>query len=391
MTQANEKINFFKIVRMPIFLALIGVSGVLLSFFKSLYPRWESGPHYINLIGIVLLTMAVALFSYNLLFSLLKFYENKYSNNRLGYSLLKTIRKALPILFTLMLIKTFIGFISVPFFYLQIFYSVLNIALILSVGWVAMQFLSALEYSAYQYSLNHPGEYQIRAREVYTKIHILKNIGNMVIMVLVIAAILMTFSSVKNIGVSILASAGFITALIGLAAQKTTSSMFASLQLALNQVIKIGDYVVVKDIKGVIEEITFTYVSLISGDHRIILPISTFLDQPFENWSRTSNIVGSLKLEFADNFSLEALRAEIDLILNQSEFWDKKIKTVVVSDWRWKDKNRIVELTIAISADDTNKIDALKNEIREKLLVATQTYSVLDPVPEKRASINSSA
>jgi len=172
-------------------------------------------------------------------------------------------------------------------FYLLLANNVLDILIICSVGWIAIQIFYTFEAILYQHMMSLSRHEHIRAKALYTKMHIIRNITTVVIVIITIAAVLMSFSSVRNIGISLLASAGFLTAIIGLSAQKTLFSLFSGLQIALSQEIKIGDIVVIENASGIIEEITFTYVTLKLGDRRrLVVPIHYFVDKPFENWSR---------------------------------------------------------------------------------------------------------
>jgi small-conductance mechanosensitive channel len=171
---------------------------------------------------------------------------------------------------------------------------------------------------------------------------------------------------VRNIGISLLASAGFLTAMIGIAAQKTLFSLFSGIQIAFSQIIKIGDLVLVNNESGIIEEITFTFVTLKLGDRRrLIIPISQFVEKPFENWSRDEEGIRSSLLFYVDyRMPIEPLRDELDRILTTSEFWDKNAKKLQVANL----KERSVELRIQVSAKNADDLSDLKADVREKML-----------------------
>ncbi|MHB1221408.1 MAG: mechanosensitive ion channel family protein, partial [Gammaproteobacteria bacterium] len=200
----------------------------------------------------------------------------------------------------------------------------------------------------------------------YTKTHILRNIGTAVIIFITMAAILMSFSSFRNIGISLLASAGFLTAIIGLSAQKTLFSLSSGLQIALAQPIRLGDTVVIDKDSGVIEEITLTYVTMRMGDRkRLIVPISYFIEKPFENWSHDAkSLRSSLIFNVGFKLPISILRTEFERIVENSPAWDGEVKKLQVADLNEKN----VEIRIQISAQNADNLSDLRSEIREKIL-----------------------
>jgi small-conductance mechanosensitive channel len=118
--------------------------------------------------------------------------------------------------------------------------NLIHTAIIIAIGWMAIQIVDTIEAVIYQQFISNDHKKIHEMNALYTKTRIIKNIATVVIALLTLAAILMSFSSVRNIGVSILASAGFLTAIIGLAMQKTLSSLFSGIQIAISQPIRIG-------------------------------------------------------------------------------------------------------------------------------------------------------
>lgn len=209
-----------------------------------------------------------------------------------------------------------------------------------------------------------------RARAVYTQVTVLKKIATSVVAVFAIASMLMVFQSVRQFGTAILASAGIAGIILGFAAQKTIATLLAGFQIALTQPIRIDDVVIVENEWGRIEEITLTYVVVRIWDlRRLVLPITYFIETPFQNWTRTSaDILGTVYLHVDYSVPLDALREELTRILKASEHWDGKVNVLQVTDA----KDRTLELRALASARDAGTAWNLRCEVREKLITFIQ-------------------
>lgn len=237
--------------------------------------------------------------------------------------------------------------------------------LIASSGWLLIKVVyMARELILNQYDFD--ARDNLSARKVYTQIGVISNIITAGIIILTVSFMLMTFSAVRQIGVSILASAGIFGVVLGFAAQKTLGNVIAGIQIAIAQPIRLDDACVVENEWGWIEEITLTYVVLRIWDkRRLILPISYFVEKPFQNWTRTSaDIIGSVFIYVDYTVPVEEVRRELDRILEQSRYWDKKAKVLQVTDAT----DRSVELRALMSAADSPTAWNLRCEVREKLL-----------------------
>ena len=144
---------------------------------------------------------------------------------------------------------------------------------------------------------------------------------------------------------------------IGLAAQKSISSLLAGIQLSITQPIRIGDQVVVENEFGTVEEITLTYVVVkVWDERRMVIPISQFLDKPFQNWSKGgSSMLGVVRLMVDFTTDMDALRAELQRILNNEakELWDGKVSTLVVEDVL----DRTMQVRVLVSANPSVLFD----------------------------------
>jgi small-conductance mechanosensitive channel len=167
-------------------------------------------------------------------------------------------------------------------------------------------------------------EDNLLARKHVTQSRILERIGRILIVIVTLAAALMTFESVRQYGVSLLASAGVASLVLGLALQPMLKNLIAGVQLAMTQPIRIDDALLVENEMGHVEEITSSYVVLRLWDwRRLIVPLSYFIEQPFQNWTReNSALIGSVFLYVDFTVKVEELRAKFEEIVRGSKLWD---------------------------------------------------------------------
>lgn len=181
-----------------------------------------------------------------------------------------------------------------------------------------------------RYDLN--AENNFKARRMHTKLEVIHRIVSALIIILGVGATLMMFEEMRGLGLSLLASAGLTGVVIGFSAQKVLGNLIAGIQIAFTQPISIEDAVVVEGEWGWIEEITLTYVVVKIWDRRrLVLPISYFTEQPFQNWTRgTAQILGSVYLDVDYRMPIEPLRAKLDEILESTTLWDGDAKVLQV-------------------------------------------------------------
>ena len=203
------------------------------------------------------------------------------------------------------------------------------------------------------------------ARKHVTQMGILRRIADTLIVVVTLAVILMTFEGVRQYGVSLLASAGAAGIVVGLALQPLLKNLFAGIQLALTQPIRIDDAVIVEGEWGNIEEITSTYVVVRIWDRRrLIVPLSYFIEQPFQNWTREeARLIGAVMIYLDYSVPVDAIRAELNRIVKTSENWDHDLASVQVTDFR----ETVMEVRILVSAADAGRAFVLRCEVREAL------------------------
>lgn len=206
----------------------------------------------------------------------------------------------------------------------------------------------------------------LKARSVHTKINVLVKILLVVIIVIAFAIALMTFEHIRRVGISILASAGIIGVIAGIAAQRSIANFFAGIQIALSQPIRIDDVVIVEGEWGTIEEITLTYVVVKVWDlRRLVVPIIYFLEKPFQNWTRISSpLMGTVTLHTDYTFPVEELREELQRIVKSSSHWNGEVCVLHVTDA----KERSLEMRAIVSADNAGNMWELRCYVRENLV-----------------------
>jgi small-conductance mechanosensitive channel len=206
----------------------------------------------------------------------------------------------------------------------------------------------------------------LAARRVRTRTTVLRRVLKAIVVVLTVSSALMTFPEVRTLGASILASAGLIGLIAGLAAQPVLSNLIAGLQIALTQPVRIDDVVVVNGDWGVIEEIGATYVVLQIWDlRRLIVPLSYFLQNPVENWTyRGTDIIGYTYVYADYRVSVDAVRSELQRILEASPDWDRKSWSLQVTSL----DEKAVQMRALFSASDSNHRWNLIVDVQEKLV-----------------------
>lgn len=205
-----------------------------------------------------------------------------------------------------------------------------------------------------------------KGRGIYTKARVFRKVAIGAIIVLAIAASLTLFDSLRQIGAGLLTSAGLATVVVGFAAQKTLGNLFAGLQIAITQPIKINDALIIENEFGTVEEINTTYVVIKLWDlRRMVLPINYFLENPFQNWTRKSETLLGTVFIYADfSLPLEPVREAFMNILKDSKRWDHAVAGLQVSDATAE----VMQLRALASAKDASTAWDLRCEVREKLI-----------------------
>ena len=232
----------------------------------------------------------------------------------------------------------------------------------------------------------HPvgGEDNLNARRIQTQTRVLSRTLTGVILLIGVAAALMTFPSVRQFGAGLMASAGVAGLVVGFAAKPVLGNLLAGMQIALAQPIRLDDVVIVEGEWGRIEEIAGSYVVVALWDERrLIVPLQWFIEHPFQNWTRsTSQLLGTVFLWVDYRLPLAPLRAEAERLCRAAPAWDQRVCVIQVTDAN----ERAMQLRVLVSSADSGRNFDLRCKLREGLIeFVGQHYP--DGLPRLRADL----
>ena len=242
---------------------------------------------------------------------------------------------------------------------------IVGLGLIASIAWLVILFSQILsDILAARYRVDVPDN--LTARRIQTQFQMIHRIIVVLVIIVTLSIMLMTIPAIKHIGVSLLASAGLAGLVVGMAMKPTLSSLIAGIQIALTQPIRLEDVVIVQGEWGWIEEIGTTYVVVRIWDlRRLIVPLSYFIEQPFQNWTRTSaNLLGYVYLNVDYTVPIEEVRKELRRICESTKLWQGSVCQLQASD----STEHTVQLRALVDARDSDDAWNLKCLIREKLI-----------------------
>jgi small-conductance mechanosensitive channel len=242
---------------------------------------------------------------------------------------------------------------------------VLLVMIIVGAGWLTVKAVRVVE-DVVQRRFDVGSDDNLAARSVQTQVRGFRNVAVFVVVVLTLGFVLMTFESVRQVGTGLLASAGVAGLVLGFAAQRSIATLLAGIQIAISQPIRIDDVVIVEGEWGRVEEIRLTYVVVKIWDlRRLVVPVSYFIDKPFQNWTRTSaNLLGAVHLHCDYAVPVEEVRKEFKRILDGSERWDGNVWSVQVTDAT----ERTMVVRALFSARTAGDQWELRCEVRERLI-----------------------
>ncbi|MBG6218315.1 small-conductance mechanosensitive channel [Arthrobacter sp. CAN_A6] len=252
----------------------------------------------------------------------------------------------------------------------------LVLGLIAALAWLAAMLLLLIETGLLRKYGSETRDHR-RMSRLKTQIMLARRVGVAVIITLAVATVLLTIDEVRALGAGILASAGLLSIVAGLAVQSSLSNVFAGVQLAFTDAIRVDDVVVVEDKMGTIEEITMTYVVVqVWDERRLILPSTYFTSTPFENWTRRrSELLGTVELDLDWSAPVEAMRGHLHSILEGTDLWDGRTATLQVTEA----VNGLIRARVLVSAADSGAIWDLQCLVREAMVIFLQ-----DGYPETR-------
>jgi len=259
----------------------------------------------------------------------------------------------------------------------------LAMAIIGLIGWAA---IAALHISADIYLRRYRLDVKdnLLARKHNTQVRVLLRSVDVLLVLFTLGAALMTFQTVRQYGVSLFASAGVAGIVAGLAARPVLSNLSAGVQLAMTQPIRLEDAVIVENEYGNIEEITSTYVVVRLWDwRRMIVPLTYFIEKPFQNWTReSSTLIGAVLINVDYRAPIGAIRDKAQAIVKASSRWDGRVFNVAVTDF----KHDTMEVRILASAGNSGAVFDLRCEVREKLIDVLQREHP-EALPRQRSEL----
>jgi small-conductance mechanosensitive channel len=293
------------------------------------------------------------------------------TDGKLDDLLVPVAGKSLRILVPVLGIIFALPILNLPAQYEAIIGRASSILLIGAIAMILSQFVNLGEkYLLTKYDIRAADNLQ--ARKLYTQVHVLGKTMYFLIALFAIASMLMLFDEVRRLGASLLASAGVVGVILGFAAQKTIANLFAGFQLAMTQPIRLDDVVIVEGEWGRIEEITLTYIIIhIWDDRRLVVPLSYFIEKPFQNWTRaTSQLLGSVFVWVDYSLPLEEARKALKEIIESHPLWDKRFWNLQVSDA----SEKTMQLRVLATSADSSKSWDLRCAIREQFIAYIQKH-----------------
>jgi small-conductance mechanosensitive channel len=323
--------------------------------------NWQ---HLLWSLGILTAGVLVALLGRFIGFALLQRLTRR-RGTVLGHSLVKHGRRPslwiLPLIGTLLILPE----LQLPEDLKTALEHIVGIGLIAALAWLAILLIEVTsDVLSSRYRIDVADN--LVARRIQTQFQMLHRVGIVLVSVLALAAALMTFPQIKHIGISILASAGVVSIVVGMAMKDTLSNLIAGVQIAFAQPFRIGDAVVIEGEWGWIEEIGMMYVVVRLWDlRRLVLPVMYFLEHPFQNWTRTSADLLASAFVYVDySAPVDELRAELKRILESTALWNRKVCVLQVSDA----DQRTMQLRALMDVRNSSDAWDIRCLVREKLI-----------------------
>lgn len=274
-------------------------------------------------------------------------------------------RTRIPLLVTITLVGTrlSVGFVARDEFWFPLVAFSLVVAIVIGIAWWALRLVHVVEAFILA---KYTGEGDLedrRGRRLQTQVSLIRRILAAVIITLAVAAVLLSIEEVRALGVGMLASAGVVSVVAGLAMQTTLTNLFAGIQLAFTDSIRVGDVVVVEENFGSVEDITLSTVVLKSWDgRRFVYPSSYFVGTPFENWTRVgTEMMGSVDLEVDWRVPVDALRSRLSRLVETTDLWDGQEASIQVTEAL----GGTVQARAVVSARNSGELWDLQCLIRE--------------------------
>jgi len=328
-----------------------------------LFDELSGAPTWVPAVLLVTLSLAVGFLARFILLRFIRYWQNR--DRKLFKSLEKHLRGSMFLFIPLLLISTGLNSVNIQPGSLSFITTTINIFIILSFCSVIIRLINVAQDMLFiRYDINLSNN--LRARKIRTQIMYVKKVAIVVLVTLCLSLILLSFPGVRKFGTTILAGAGVAGIIIGFALQKSLVNLFAGIQIAFTQPIKIDDAVVVENEWGWIEEINLTYVVVRIWDlRRLVLPITYFTENAFQNWTRNNaQILGSVFLYLDYSMPLDPLRKHFEKVLSETKLWDQQTQVLQVTDTT----DKTMTIRLLMTAQNSPTAWDLRCYVREKMI-----------------------
>ncbi|KJM67074.1 mechanosensitive ion channel protein MscS [Pluralibacter gergoviae] len=346
-----------------------------------LFIELSNAPSWVPAVLLVTLSLAVGFLARFLVLSFIRYWQKR--DRKLFKSLEHHLRGSMFLFIPLLLINVGVNYINVAPRSLPFITTTLNIFIIMSLCSILIRMTNVAQDMLFiRYDINLSNN--LRARKIRTQIMYVKKVAIVLLVFICLVLILLNFPAVRKFGTTILAGAGVAGIIIGFALQKSLVNLFAGIQIAFTQPIKIDDAVVVENEWGWIEEINLTYVVVRIWDlRRLVLPITYFTENAFQNWTRNNaQILGSVFLYLDYSMPLEPLRQHFEKVLSETKLWDGEAKVLQVTDT----SEKTMTIRLLMTAQNSPTAWDLRCYVREKMIAFIQ-QNYPQSLPHVRATL----
>ena len=360
--------------------------------FASIYSMLEMHRRgWLLGVAIICIAVLISLFAHDIFFRLLNHFRNEGQPRKRSLSLtaIERLRRPARLIVVLTAIAFVLHWVPIPEAYLDLTHKALGILWFLALGWLmvsAVYMAEDLLLQRYDFGASD----NLRARRMRTQMQFMRRIAISLLLLVDAGLILSLFhdSKIWHYGAGLLASAGLASLVLATAAKSTVSNLLAGLQIAFTEPIRIDDVVIVQGEWGKIEEITTSYVVVAIWDQRrLIVPLSYFIENPFQNWTRNkSDLLGTAFLYVDYSVPVDALRNEFTSVLEASPLWDRRVNALQVTNL----SEHTMEIRCLLSASNSSAQFDLRCIVREKMIGFIQK-NYPDAFPRTRFSAISRA
>jgi small-conductance mechanosensitive channel len=332
----------------------------------------------------LLIAVGLSFVVHRVLFSLAKRIADR-THSVVDQSLVRHGREPAKLILPLLAIVVALPLLPIPRDLAQTLQRVVGLGVIAAAAWIIIVLADVFtDLASARYRIDVRDN--LAARRVQTQIRVVRRIFIIVVLIFTFSIMLMTFPAIRQFGASLLASAGLAGLVIGMAMKPTISSLIAGLQIAMTEPIRIDDVVIVEGEWGWIEEIATTYVVVRIWDlRRLVVPLSYFIEHPFQNWTRqTADLLGTVFVYADYTVPVEEARQALHRILESTDLWDGKVWGLQVTNA----SEHTMELRALMSASDSSRAWDLRCYVREKLIGFLQERYP-ESLPKTRAELHS--